>query len=107
MDFQVLADSFFSATVIVSVEKKENGGYGDIRLVAANEKYIKLLDLKMKPNVAANRDGDEKYFEPGLIYSEYFQANVNFEDVCLRAAINKKEVHTYAHIYNVDIWFDI
>ena len=107
MDFQVLVDSFFSATVIVSVERKENGGYGEIRLVAANEKYIKLLNLKMKPNTAVRRDDNEKYFVPGLIYSEYFQESVNFEDVCLRAAVKKKEVHTYAHIYNVDIWFDI
>ena len=37
MDLQKLADSFHAPTCIISVEKKEDGGYGEIRLVAGNE----------------------------------------------------------------------
>ena len=103
MDFQSIVDSIYVPTCVVSVEKREDGGYGDIRLEAGNQKYADLLDTRMKPH------GDDKAapFQPGLIYSEYFQQNINFEDVCYQAAILKKEVHTYAYIYNVDVWFDI
>lgn len=103
MDFQSIVDSVYVPTIVVSVDKREDGGYGDIRLAAGNKKYADLLDLRMKPH------GDEKNepFKPGLIYSEYFQKNINFEDVCYRSAVQKQEIHTYAYIYNVDIWFDI
>ena len=68
MDFQSIVDSVYVPTIVVSVDKREDGGYGDIRLAAGNKKYADLLDLRMKPH------GDEKNepFKPGLIYSEYF-----------------------------------
>ena len=97
MDFQVIADSFFSPTCVVSVEKTKDGSYGDIRFVACNKKYTDIIEDRIKP----------AKFVPGTIYSEYFPQNLSFEDVCFQAAIQKKEVHTYAHINNVDVWFDI
>ena len=103
MDFQIIVDSLCAPSCIVSVEKRLGGGYGDIRLVAGNKKYADLLDVRMRPNVSTSSE----YFVPGLLYTEYFQQNINFEDVCYRSAVLKKEVHTYAHIYNVDVWFDI
>ena len=103
MDFQSIVDSVYVPTIIVSVEKSEEGGYGEIRIVAGNKKYADLLDKRMKPY----GDGKSIAFHPGLIYTEYFQQNINFEDVCYKAAVQKNEVHTYAYIYNVDIWFDI
>ena len=42
MDFQALADSFSQAAVVISVEKKEEGKYGDIRFVAGNSVYKAL-----------------------------------------------------------------
>lgn len=54
MDFQSIVDSVYVPTIVVSVEKREDGGYGDIRLAAGNKKYADLLDLRMKPY------GDEK-----------------------------------------------
>ncbi len=103
MDFQSIVDSVYVPTIIVSVEKREEGGYGEIRIVAGNKKYADLLDKRMKPY----GDGKSIAFHPGLIYTEYFHQNINFEDVCYKAAVQKNEVHTYAYIYNVDIWFDI
>lgn len=103
MDFQIIVDSLCAPSCIVSVEKRLGGGYGDIRLAAGNKKYADLLDVRMRPNVSTSSE----YFVPGLLYTEYFQQNINFEDVCYRSAVLKKEVHTYAHIYNVDVWFDI
>ena len=95
MDFQILADSFFSPACIVSVEKTKEGGYGDIRLVAANGKYTDMIDQRGAS------------FVPRSLYTDYFPQNQSFEDVCVDAAIKKKEIHTYAHINNVDLWFDI
>ena len=48
-------------------------GYGDIRLVAGNKKYADLLDVRMRPNVSTSSE----YFVPGLLYTEYFQQNIN------------------------------
>ena len=107
MDFQSIVDSFCAPTCVVSVDKKDNGKYGDIRIVAGNKKYTDMLSLRMKPNVINNRSDSNGSFTLGLLYTDYFQQNINFEDVCFRAAVQKKEVHTYAHIYNVDVWFDI
>jgi hypothetical protein len=40
MDFQQIADSMAAMTCIVSVEKRPDGGYGDIRIVTGNRAYI-------------------------------------------------------------------
>ena len=42
MDFQKYADGFYSTTGIISVERKEDGGCGDIRIVAGNQKFIAM-----------------------------------------------------------------
>ena len=49
MDFQKFVDSLFSPACIVSVEKKEDGGYGDIRIVTANRKYADILSTREMP----------------------------------------------------------
>ena len=95
MDFQILVNSFFSPACIASVQKTREGSYGEIRIVAANGKYTDMIDQRGLT------------FVPGSLYTEYFPQNQSFEDVCVDAAIKKKEVHTYAHINNVDLWFDI
>ncbi len=107
MDFQSIVNVIHAPTCIVSVVKKPNGKYGEIRLAAGNKKYADLLDQRMKPEIFGNREGEVCPFVPNLLYTEYFQQNINFEDVVYRAAIEKKEVHTYAHVNNVDVWFDI
>ena len=103
MDFQVLVDSLFTPTCIVSVEKKENGGCGEMRIIAANKKYADMIGMRTKPGT----DREHCSFVSGTLYTEYFPQNANFEDACFQAAILRKEVHTYAHIHNVDVWFDI
>lgn len=107
MDLQRFVDSFLSPTCIASVEKTGNGGYGEIRLVAANKKYTDMIDMRELPAFYERKEIGGSSFVPGLLYTEYFPQNLSFEDVCFRAAIQKKDVHTYAHISNVDVWFDI
>ncbi len=107
MDLQSIVDSFFAPTCIVSVEKTADGRYGTIRLAAGNKKYAEIFDRRIKPYGDGNEGTTPKEFVPGLPYTEYFQQNINFEDACYRAAVLKKEVHTYAHIPNIEVWFDI
>ncbi|MCR5249899.1 MAG: hypothetical protein K6E50_04770 [Lachnospiraceae bacterium] len=107
MDFQSLVDSMNSPCCVVSVEKRPDGGYGEIRLAAGNSRYAELIGVRMKPGVAGNGEAADGSMIAGLPYSEYFQKNINFEDVCFRSAVLKEVIHTYAHIYNVDVWFDI
>ena len=46
-------------------------------------------------------------FVPDSLYHKYFPKNRSFEEVCFCAAVKRTPVHTYAHLDNVDIWFDI
>ncbi|SHM30295.1 sensor domain-containing phosphodiesterase [Ruminococcus flavefaciens] len=107
MDIQKFADTFFSPACIVSVQKKADGGYGDIRLAAGNKKYIEMIDMRInnKEFYVSEDAGDT--FVPNSLYSKYFPKSRSFEDVCYKAAIQKIPVHTYGHVDNVDIWFDI
>lgn len=114
MDLQKIADSFHAPTCIISVEKKEDGGYGEIRLVAGNEEYVYPLEHPLFP-----KDPDKvgipevfcryKKFVPGSLYEEYLPKDVGFEDICFRSAIKKIPVHTYVHmnLNYADVWFDI
>ena len=107
MDFQIFVDAFFSPTAVVSVEKTENGGYGNICFVAANQKYIDMIDIRIKNANFSVASDDITQFVPGSPYTDYFPQNISFEDVCYRAAVQKTEVHTYAHLNNIDMWLDI
>ena len=44
MDFQTIVDSVQTMACIVSVEKKPNNSYGEIRLVTGNEAYIASIE---------------------------------------------------------------
>ena len=104
MDFQGLADSFYSTTCILSVEKKEDGGYGEIRIVAGNAKFIEMAEnppFITDPNIPRNT------FVPGSLYDSYLPKTPDFEDKCYRAAILKKSVFTYIHLNVVDLWFNM
>ena len=107
MDFQQIVDAFSLPTCIVSVEKKGDGGYGEICFVALNDKYKDFIADRLKRDDTAIKRDDGQLFVSGTPYHEYFPRNKSFETVCYRAAVLKDEVHTYAHINNVDIWFDI
>ena len=90
MDFQALIDSFSQAAVVISVEKKDNGKYGDIRFVAGNAAYVALT-----PN-----------FIPNSIYSEIIPKEPNYEDFCYRCAVLKQHLHTYVDTKSMGVWVD-
>ena len=107
MDFQNIVDLLNAPTCIMSVEKKSDGKYGDIRIVCGNKKYTDIISMRENPDAPDDSDNKMYSFVPNQLYTAYFPKSISYEDVCYRAAVLKKEVHTYAHIPNVDVWFDI
>lgn len=88
MDWKSLAERFEPATCVISVEEKPGGGPGTIRIVNANEKYIDALALAAG-GVALDSDKKTE-FVPNSEYTRYIPKDLNFEDVCYRAAILKQ-----------------
>lgn len=102
MDFQAFVDNIDTMTCVISVEMKEDGNYGDIRLVAGNEAYVQSIEAVWDgPQLMSNK------FVPNSRYQNYFPTDLNFETVCYRAAVERKPVHTYVHPDRFDFWFDL
>ncbi|MBO4701509.1 MAG: EAL domain-containing protein [Lachnospiraceae bacterium] len=106
MNFKEIVNAFYSPTCVVSV-KKQGEGYGEIRIVDGNAKYIEMIDMRIKQEPEKVVGGNEAVFVPNSLYTNYFPHNRSFEDICFKAAVKKTEMHTYAHLNNIDVWFDI
>ena len=79
MDWKCFADRFEPMTCVLSVEKKADGGYGTVRIVTGNEKYIDSLALAAG---GVEMDSDKKAeFVPNSEYTRYIPKDLNFEDV--------------------------
>jgi diguanylate cyclase (GGDEF)-like protein len=107
MNFQKLADSYHSLTCIVSVEKTENEGFGDIRIIAGNSKFTELMEHPTYSVQGSSPADAPRKFVPGGLYDKYIPKNPNFEDLCFRAAVNKEPIHTYVHPNKLDTWFNV
>lgn len=106
MDFQKYVDAFYQMTIIISVEKKPDSEYGEIRIVAANKKYIEFIEKPLN-SVSRLKFANEKTFVPNSLYSDYIQKNPNFEELCYQAAVMKEPVHTYVHPNMQDMWLNV
>lgn len=106
MDFQQFADSCCPMTTVVSVRKLPDGGCGEIRIVAGNQKFIDMVE---HPTYETGSDSPDAVlrFEPGGLYDSYIPKNNGFEDLCYRAAVLKEPVHTYVHLGKIDMWFNV
>ncbi|MBR4474681.1 MAG: sensor domain-containing diguanylate cyclase [Oscillospiraceae bacterium] len=91
MDWKNFAEHFNTMTCILSVEKRENGGCGTVRIVTGNKKYLDSLALAAG---GVEMDSDKKAeFVPNSEYTRYIPKDLNFEDVCFRCAIEKQPIH--------------
>jgi len=102
MDFQQVVDHMGAMTCVVSVQRRPGGGYGDIRIVTGNRAYIDSIEHPM---------GDVQMlttrFTPNSLYTDYLTRDLNFEEYCYRAAVEKKCLHSYAHPDRFDVWFNM
>ena len=102
IDFQTIVDGFSAATCIISVEKKPDGTYGQIRIVTGNKAYIDSIEGSYDaPKLLSSK------FIPNSEYQLYFPRDLNFEDFCYRSAILKQSLHSYVHPDRFDFWFKL
>lgn len=96
MDFETILSEYKTRTCIMSVEKLENGGYGNIRIVAGNKPHYDDMLQTM-----------HKAFIPDSPYEEYFPQDKNFEDFCYRSAILGQPLHTYVSLPQMGLWLNM
>ncbi|MCR4655964.1 MAG: EAL domain-containing protein [Lachnospiraceae bacterium] len=102
MDFQTVVDSMPAMACVVSVEKLPGGKRGKFRIVTGNRAYIDSIE-----NPAPGTKMLKDKFVPGSEYTDYLTRDLNFEDYCYRAAVEKKCLHSYAHPERMDVWFNM
>ncbi len=102
MDFQALVDSMTAMTCVVSVEHFADGKYGKFRIVTGNKAYINSIE---HPAPGTKMLTDK--FVPNTEYTNYLTRDLNFEDYCYRAAVEKKCLHSYAHPDRMNVWFNM
>ena len=96
MDFEKILSEYKTRTCIMSVEKFQDGGYGNIRIAEGNKPhYDDMLQTMHKP------------FVPNSPYQEYFPPNKNFEDFCYRSAILGQPLHTYVELPQMGLWLNM
>lgn len=103
MDFQKACDSMAAMASVISVERLENGRRGLFRVVTGNKAYIDSIEHPL-PGVMSAQNVK---FVPNTSYDEYVPRDLNFEDYCYRAAIEKKCLHAYAHPDCMEVWFNM
>ena len=102
MDFQAVAEAIGALTCVISVEKLENGGYGDIRIVTGNRAYIDSIEHPAPGTAMLTTE-----FIPNSLYTRYLTRDLNFEDYCYRSAVQKRCLHSYVHPDRIDAWFNM
>lgn len=102
MDFQTIVDGMSAMTCVVSVETLPDGKRGKIRIVAGNKAYIDSIE-----NPAPGTEMLKDKFVPNSEYTDYLTRDLNFENYCYRAAIEKKCLHSYAHPDRMPVWFNM
>ena len=102
MDFQSIVDGIQTMACVVSVEKKADDTYGDVRIVTGNKAYISSIE-----NPAPGTEMLRDKFTPNSLYTDYLTQDLNFEDYSYRSAVLKKCLHSYAHPDRMDVWFNM
>jgi len=102
MDFQKIVDGMTAMTCVVSVEKLLGGKRGKFRIVTGNKAYISSIE-----NPAPGTQMLSDKFVPNSEYTDYLTRDLNFEDYCYGAAVEKKCLHSYAHPDRMNVWFNM
>ncbi len=96
MFFEEILKLYKAKTCIISVDKFENGLYGNIKVVAGNQAHAE--DVQMITG---------RPFVPGCPYEMCFPKNMNFEDFCYRSAFGGEPLHTYVSLYQMGLWLNM
>ena len=101
-DFQKVVDGIGAMACIVSVEDLGEGRAGKFRIVTGNQAYIDSIE---KPAPGTEMLTDK--FTPNAEYTNYLTRDLNFEDFCYKAAVQRKCLHSYAHPDRLPVWFNM
>ena len=91
MDLQKYVDGFGAMTCVVSVENLGDGKRGKFRIVCGNKTYIDSIE-----HPAPGAELLIQKFTPNSEYTDYLTRDLNFEDYCYKAAVEKKCMNSYA-----------
>ena len=90
MDFQDFLNSCASQSCILSVQRLANNKIGEIRIIAANDKYIDKM-------------GRDRYHD-GMLYSDLVPADRKFEKFVFESAYEKMPLHAYVDTRALGFW---
>ena len=103
MDLQKYVDGFAAMTCIVSVENLGNGKRGKFRIVTGNKTYIDSIE-----NPAPGAELLIRKFTPNQEYTNYLTRDLNFEEYCYKAAVEKRCLNSYATAERIQgVWFNM
>ena len=102
MDFQKIVDGIPVMTCAVSIEVFEDERPNIFRIVAGNKPYVDSIEHP-QPGMKMLKDK----FVPGSEYTDYLTRDLNFEDYCYRAAVEKKCLHSYVHPDRMNVWLNM
>ncbi len=103
MDLQKYVDGFGAMTCIVSVENLGNGNRGKFRIVTGNKAYIDSIE-----HPAPGAELLTQKFTPNQEYTNYLTRDLNFEEYCYKAAVEKRCLNSYATADRIQgVWFNM
>ena len=103
MDFQKYVDGFGAMTCVVSVENLGNGKRGKFRIVTGNKTYIDSIE-----HPAPGAELLTQKFTPDQEYTNYLTRDLNFEEYCYKAAVEKRCLNSYATADRIHgVWFNM
>lgn len=91
IDYQQFVNTVTEACCVMSVEKRAQGGYGEIRIVCSNNKYREIMGPAYYDNMP---------------YHELVPQDNKFEDFCYRAAVLGQKMHAYVETVGLGFWTD-
>lgn len=91
MNYQDFVNTVGMPCCVLSVRKLPEGGWGEIRIVVANQAY---------------RDTMGPAYYDNMIYSELVPQDNKFEDYCYRAAVLRQRMHAYVETRALGGWTD-
>ena len=103
MDLQKYVDGFGAMTCVVSVENLGNGKRGKFRIVTGNKTYIDSIE-----HPAPGAELLTQKFTPDQEYTNYLTRDLNFEEYCYKAAVEKRCLNSYATADRIQgVWFNM
>ena len=94
MDYQAFINTVNKIACVISIKTDPDGKQGDICIEAANDLYLRSINV------------DRKDFEPGHPYYEYVSRKLGFEGLTMRSAFLNILLHNYVYDQDYDGWLD-